>query len=450
MALLIPATSAFAATLLSQGKPAWATSQTSTNTAARANDGSASTRWQAATRAFPAKWQVDLGAQKALGPMTIQWPSGARFSYTIAGSNDKARYVQLASGTGADLTSKMLTGSYRYVLVTVTASSTGSTPAVLEAKVFSSDGIATTPTPLPSVTPTATPTTTPIVAPAPSTGGTRGPQATSAPATTINNMVLSSGQSNVTYDNVTFTGGTSSSAVVTITRASNITFRNCTFSKGGGWNSVSINDNSGSVRNITFDNCRWVGAGRMNIEITSRPTSASSGYQGINITDSILEPSGNESVSYDGGPAAGGSLFQNNLIKGAGTNPSAEWGSGLEINGSSNMTVKNNEIWQVRDFAFNFQRHTTAASGWVVQNNTLDATKRAQTTAQRSDKQQVLCLDVRGGSFTGNRVVSAAPGGGVGYWSNSHNMNWTGTSWSDSRGGSNARPMQVNCSGNQL
>ncbi len=267
---------------------------------------------------------------------------------------------------------------------------------------------------------------------------------------TIDTLVLSGDESNIVYDNITFTGGTSSQAVVTISRASNITFRNCTFDKGGGWNSVSINDSSGSVRNISFENCRWLGAGRMNIEITSRPTSASMGYSDINITDSIFEPSGSQCVSYDGGQSAGNSRFINNLIKGAGNDTSQRWGSGLEINGPSNMVVKNNQIWQTRAFALNLQRHTSAPSGWVIQNNLLDAARRAQSAPQDGTAQQVLCLSVYGGTFTNNRITSAPPGGGAAYWTNSHDMDWRGTTWSDSRGGSYTRPIQVDSSGNQL
>jgi hypothetical protein len=428
------ATAALAApTLLSKGKATWATSQAAGRLAAAANDGSATTAWRAATRSIRAKWRVDLGAQMQLSKMTVLWPGRARFTYTIAGSVDGLHYSQLASGTGARLTKTSLVGAYRYVLVTITGSPTGSTAAIREARVFGSAVVGLPP-----------PTGAIVI------GGARGPQATSAAATTISNLVLSRGQSNVTYDNVTFVGGTSSSAVVTITHASNITFRNCTFSRGGGWNSVSVNDSGGSVKNIRFDNCRWLGAGRMNIEVTSRPTSAPVGYSNINITDSIFEPSGNEAVSYDGGAGAGNSLFQNNLIKGAGADPRQPWGSGLEINGPSSMVVKDNEIWQCREFAFNFQRHTTAASGWVVQNNVLDATKWAQRVLQAGNRQQVLCMAVNGGSFSGNRVVSAAPGGGAAYWSDSNGMDWRGTTWSDSRGGWYTIPMQVGCSGNQL
>ncbi len=465
LASFIPTTAALAdSDLLSQGEPTWTTSQTAGHPGSSANDGSTTTSWQASSRAFPAKWQVDLGARTPLAAMTVQWPAGAHFTYTIAGSNDRRRYRQLASGTGAYLTGQALAGSYRYILVTITSSPSGSTPAILEAKVLSTTQTLSAPQPSPLPTPTpevVPPTAPPGPMPTPiASAGARGPQAGSLTTVppgwrlvqnqTISTMMLSSGQSNVVYDNVTFTGGTSSRAVVTITRASNIAFRNSTFTRGGGWNSVSINDERGSVRNISFDNCRWLGAGRMNIEITSRPTSASVGYSNVDITDSVFEPSGSESVSYDGGPGAGNSLFQNNLIKGAGNSSSQRWGAGLEINGPSSMVVSGNEIWQTRDSAFNFQRHTSAPSRWVVRDNLLDATRRAQSTPQDRSAQQVLCLSVVGGTFTGNRIVSAAPGGSGAYWSSSRNMDWSGTIWSDSRRGSYARPTQVNCSGNRL
>ncbi|HEY5167818.1 MAG TPA: hypothetical protein VIK03_00265, partial [Thermoleophilia bacterium] len=190
---------------------------------------------------------------------------------------------------------------------------------------------------------------------------------------------------------------------------------------------------------------------RMGFECTSRPTTATTQYQRIDIIGSTFEPQGSQAVSYDGGAAAGNCTFSGNVIQGAGNVASQEWGAGLEINGPSNFTVTGNTIWQTRGSAFNFQRHVTSPSGWVVSDNLLDASHHFQATPQSSSSQQVLTLNVYGGSFPGNTVISSAPGGGVAYLSGSQNMNWKTTSWRDAGGRSDyATPTQVSCSGNQF
>jgi hypothetical protein len=312
-----------------------------------------------------------------------------------------------------------------------------------------------TPTPTASATPTVTPT--PTVSATPSTTPTPG-VTPSVPAgyTLVQNQTISNlatnGLTNRYYYNCTFTGGSSSSAVLSFTgTTSNVIFDSCTIAKGGGWNGVTINDASGRIHDITFKDCLFKAQTRMGFECTSRPTTATTQYQRINITGSTFEPQGNEAVSYDGGAAAGNCTFSGNTIQGAGNIASQEWGNGFEINGPSNFTVTNNTIWQCRNFAFNFQRHTTAASGWVVSGNVLDASHHAQSTPQSSSSQQVLALNVYGGTFAGNTVISAAPGGSVGYFSGSQNMNWKTTTWRDASGRSGyGTPTQVSCSGNQF
>jgi len=312
-----------------------------------------------------------------------------------------------------------------------------------------------TPTPIPRVvsapTPTPTPTTTPTVTPTPGDGPSVPAGYTLVQDQTISNLATD-GLSHRYYYKCTFSGGSSTSAVLSFQgTTSNVVFDSCTIATGGGWNGVSINDANGRIHDISFRGCLFKAQTRMGLECTSRPTSAATQYAHIDIIGCTFEPQGNEAVSYDGGDAAGDCLVSGNLIEGAGNVASQEWGAGLEINGPSDFTVTGNTIWQTRDSAFNFQRHVTAPSGWVVSGNLLDAAHHYQATPQSSSSQQVLALNVYGGSFPGNTVISAAPGGGVGYLSGSQNMNWKTTSWRDAGGRSGyATPMQVSCSGNQF
>src|ERR1039457_7157454 len=101
---------------------------------------------------------------------------------------------------------------------------------------------------------------------------------------TIKNAHLAAGTHDVIYDHVTFIGGSSTRAVLTIDQAAyNITIRYSTIAAGGGWNGVSINDRLGNVHDITFLHDVFRTQRRMGIEVTSRPVSPTEGYRNINI-----------------------------------------------------------------------------------------------------------------------------------------------------------------------
>lgn len=251
---------------------------------------------------------------------------------------------------------------------------------------------------------------------------------------TINNLATG-GLHHRYYYRCAFTGGSATSAVLSFTGSSyNLVFDTCTIARGGGWNGVTINDAYGAVHDITFKSTLFKAQGRMGFECTSRPTSATTQYQRIDIIDSTFEPQGNEAVSYDGGGAAGSCTFSGNTIQGAGNDPAQPFDAGLEVNGPSNFTVTNNVIWQTRGPALNLQRHVTDPCGWVVSGNLLDASHRYQATAQSSSSQQVLSFNVYGGSFASNTIISAAPGGSVAYLSGSHGMDWRTSTWRDAGG----------------
>jgi hypothetical protein len=266
---------------------------------------------------------------------------------------------------------------------------------------------------------------------------------------TIKNLRISAGRHDIVYDHVTFTGGSATSAVVTISQSAyNITFRYCTIATGGGWNGVSINDNLGKIHNITFDHVAFKAQKRMGIEITSRPVSTTQGYHHINITSSIFEPQGSEAVSYDGGAGAKDCTFAYNTVKGAGTNLTQQWGAALEINGPSNFIVKSNRFYQARGALWNLQRHVSTPSGWVFSGNILDASHHVQKVAMKSNAQVVSTINVYGGVFARNMITADAPGGGVAWLGDSHDMDWRTSTWVDPRGSGYRRPMQASCSGN--
>ncbi|HEY5167814.1 MAG TPA: right-handed parallel beta-helix repeat-containing protein, partial [Thermoleophilia bacterium] len=190
---------------------------------------------------------------------------------------------------------------------------------------------------------------------------------------------------------------------------------------------------------------------RMGFECTSRPTTATTQYQRIDIIGSTFEPQGSQAVSYDGGGGAGNCTFSGNVIQGAGNDPAQEFGAGFEINGPSRMTVTDNRIYACRGSLLNLQMHTSADCGWTFSGNVFDASTKLQATAMSSSSQVVLAFNVYGGTFPGNTMISAAPGGGVAYLSGSQNMDWRTSTWRDASGRSgHAAPTQVGCGGNQF
>ena len=303
----------------------------------------------------------------------------------------------------------------------------------------------------PKPTPTVTPSVTPTVTPSP--GGPNVPAGyTLVQGQTIANLATNGLGYRYYYD-CTFTGGSATSAVLSFTGTSaNLIFDSCTIARGGGWNGVTINDANGRIHDITFSGCLFKSQTRMSFECTSRPTSALTQYQRINILNSTFEPQGNQAVSYDGGVAAGNCTFSGNLIQGAGNDPAQPFGAGFEINGPSNMTVTGNRIMQCRGSLLNLQRHVTGDCGWVFSDNVFDASQRLQSTAMSASSQVVLGYNVYGGRFVRNTMVSAAPGGGVAYLSNCCNMDWRASTWRDATARSGyATPTQPGGStGNQF
>ncbi|NLE21458.1 MAG: hypothetical protein GX624_01560 [Actinobacteria bacterium] len=268
---------------------------------------------------------------------------------------------------------------------------------------------------------------------------------------TITDLTLPAGAHDRIYDNCTFKSTRRDRAVIQIDKAAHhITFRDCVI-KPGAWNGITINDWKGTIHHIKFLRCRIKSQKRMGFECTGRPTNSPSGYRSIKIVRCTFEPQGSEAISFDGGPNCVDNVVDRTVIKGAGTNSAFPWGQGFECNGPRRMRFTNNKVYQCRGSLLNLQMHTTADCGWVFRNNTLDASVTKQRVPMGSTSQVVIATSVHGGDFRNNRVRAAKPGGGVAWFGDCHRMDWGGTSWKDSRGGSYARPMQQRgCSGNRF
>ncbi|MCX5301850.1 discoidin domain-containing protein, partial [Streptomyces sp. NBC_00193] len=101
---LLPSTAATAApTLLSQGKPATASSSEGAGTpASAAVDGNNGTRWSSQF-ADPQWIQVDLGAAAQLSQVVLRWETAAAKAYRVELSTDGANWstaYSTATGTG--------------------------------------------------------------------------------------------------------------------------------------------------------------------------------------------------------------------------------------------------------------------------------------------------------------------------------------------------------------
>ncbi|QKW24079.1 discoidin domain-containing protein [Kitasatospora sp. NA04385] len=116
--VLAPAPSARAAgALLSQGRPATASSAENAATGASAAvDGDTGTRWSSAF-ADPQWIQVDLGSSQALGQVVLRWEAAYAKAYQIQTSNDGSTWTSVYStttGTGGTETLNV-SGTGRYV-----------------------------------------------------------------------------------------------------------------------------------------------------------------------------------------------------------------------------------------------------------------------------------------------------------------------------------------------
>jgi hypothetical protein len=129
-----------AGTLLSQGKPATASSlENATFPASNAFDGNTGTRWSSAF-SDPQWLQVDLGASASVSQVVLQWEAAYATAFQIQTSNDGTTWTSIYStttGTGGNQTLNV-TGSGRYVRMYGTARATPYGYSLWEFQVFGS------------------------------------------------------------------------------------------------------------------------------------------------------------------------------------------------------------------------------------------------------------------------------------------------------------------------
>jgi len=147
-------------TLLSQGKPATASStEGAAYAAADAVDGDVTTRWSSAF-SDPQWLQVDLGTSSSIDQVVLNWQNYAT-AYQIQVSQDGENWTTIYStttGTGGTngVETLSVSGTGRYVRMYGTARENGYGYSLWEFQVFGSNGGAAGPTPTPTPTPTAT------------------------------------------------------------------------------------------------------------------------------------------------------------------------------------------------------------------------------------------------------------------------------------------------------
>ncbi|GAA2698236.1 MULTISPECIES: discoidin domain-containing protein [Actinoplanes] len=168
----ITTTGAVAAeTLLSQGKPATASSTEAAGAylASEAVDGNAGTRWASAFT-DPQWLQVDLGSSNAITRVELNWETAAAKAFQIQVSDNASSWTSIYSTTTATGGNQSLTvnGTGRYVRMYGTQRTTGYGYSLWEFKVYG--GGTTNPT-----SPTPTPTTSGPTVPG---GGSLGAQVT--------------------------------------------------------------------------------------------------------------------------------------------------------------------------------------------------------------------------------------------------------------------------------
>jgi beta-glucosidase len=137
--------SAQAQTVISAGKTLTASSENGANTAVKANDGNATTRWESkfGTGISDTQWiMVDLGSAMAVDQVQITWEAAYARDYEVQLSNDRnfVTYTligKVASGDGgydSILTDNSLTG--RYVRFFCTRKGTGYGYSIFELKLL--------------------------------------------------------------------------------------------------------------------------------------------------------------------------------------------------------------------------------------------------------------------------------------------------------------------------
>jgi hypothetical protein len=258
-------------------------------------------------------------------------------------------------------------------------------------------------------------------------------QAASATTTISNRTVrgarIPRGAHDRVYRHVTFLPGSSGGGVLEITKSCHdITFRDCVIASGP-WNGISINDSGGNIRRIRFVHCRIKPQGRMGFECTTRGSSTAV-FQKIALIDCVFSPQGNEAISFDGpNGVAANCLIDNVVIRGAGNDPQQPFGSGLEINGPTHMTIRRLTIYRTRDIMLNLQGFSPS-SRWRFIRCRFDASRSLQAT-QMTGGARVMGASGMNGAIFSHCVFNA--GGTSGAYNNGRLYNSSGNDFRTSQ-----------------
>jgi hypothetical protein len=137
-----------AGTLLSQGKPATASSTENAGTpASAAFDGDAGTRWSSA--ASDPQWiQVDLGSSQSISQVILNWETAYAKSFKIQTSDDGTTWTDVYSTTtgAGGVQTLAVNGSGRYVRMSGTVRATQWGYSLWEFQVYGAGGSTTPPT----------------------------------------------------------------------------------------------------------------------------------------------------------------------------------------------------------------------------------------------------------------------------------------------------------------
>jgi hypothetical protein len=158
----------------------------------------------------------------------------------------------------------------------------------------------------------------------------------------------------------------------------------------------------------------------MGIEVTQRPASNSTGPKRIKVIDTVIEPSGEEAMSYDGGYFASSDLISGVTIMGSDNQADPAWSGAIEINGPTHFTVQNTKIYACRKNALNLEG--PSGNGHLVfRNVTIDYGKRYESYPTDSSTARLTEMQsVNGAVFTGCRLV-LGQAWNAGYLTNSSN-----------------------------
>ena len=111
--------------IISEGKPAKASSNEAGNIPSKGNDGDLSTRWCAVASVYPQWWRVDLGEVSDISRVDINWYKSSEryYKYKIEVSDDDETYTTVVDKINNNIigdTSDSFNAKARYVRVTIT------------------------------------------------------------------------------------------------------------------------------------------------------------------------------------------------------------------------------------------------------------------------------------------------------------------------------------------